>query len=250
VAKTSDPDPNGPKPWILVNQLRDPQEVQTFLLEMFDRVLEEKLGFDLVRDVQVLTPTHKGPLGTTELNIKLQRLLQKKLWNIDVEPLKPGRRPRFHLHDKVIQTRNNYELGVMNGAVGYVTSVAKDGALVVDFEDRQVHIASGSPDLRDLQLAFCLTAHRAQGSEFPCTIVIVHKSHAFMHHRNWLYTAVTRAQKTAIILGDHWGIKNCAEKQQAGHRTTFLSFLLNEAPAAPRAGSLAPHTFQTPPGWT
>jgi exodeoxyribonuclease V alpha subunit len=232
VAKTSDPDPNEPKPWILVNQLRDPQEVQTFLLEMFDRVLEEKLGFDLVRDVQVLTPTHKGPLGTTELNILLQRLLQKKLWHVDVEIAKPGRRPRFYLHDKVIQTRNNYELDVMNGTVGFVSEVARDGALVIDFDDKRVSIAGNSPGKQDLQLAYALTIHRCQGSEFPCAVVIAHKSHSFMHHRNLFYTGVTRAQKTAIILGDRWGIRNCAEKQQVGSRKTFLSFLLAEMPVA------------------
>jgi exodeoxyribonuclease V alpha subunit len=68
-----------------------------------------------------------------------------------------------------------------------------------------------------------------QGSEFPCAIVINHKSHSFMHHRNLLYTAVTRAQKDVILLGDQWGIENCALKQQVDRRNTFLPFLLNEA---------------------
>lgn len=226
VRKTSEEVIDGRRAWYVVDQFTDAGKAQDFVLELFDKVLSERLGFNVINDVQVLTPTHKGPLGAAELNIRLQRLVQKKLWDVDVFPPQPARRPDFLLHDKVMQTKNNYETEVMNGAVGTVVDVAEDGTLTINFEDTLVEMASDSADLKNLQLAYALTIHKSQGSEFPCSIVIVHKSHSFMHHRNLLYTGVTRASKSAIIVGDRWGIANCAKKRQVDKRNTFLSILL------------------------
>ncbi|HUT54375.1 MAG TPA: AAA family ATPase [bacterium] len=212
--------------WYLLDQFTDQHEAQQALLEMFKHRIEDGLGFNLMSDVQVLTPTHKGPLGTVELNIKLQKLLQRKLWGVHVPDTPSGRRPKFHPFDKVIQTRNNYDLGVMNGAVGMVIDVDRKGSLNIDFDGMPVTVEASN--LQDVQLAYALTIHKTQGSEFPCAIVIVHKSHAFMHHRNLFYTGVTRARETAIIIGDHWGIKNCVKKRHLDERKTFLSIHLAE----------------------
>jgi len=231
VRKTSDRRPDGRCDWYLVDQFTDPMGVRRCLREMFSNVLEEKLGFDLLRDVQVLTPTHKGPLGTQALNEELQRLVQKKRFGVDVPPHAANRRAPLLQGDKVIQTRNNYDLGVMNGAIGYVKDILRNGTLVIGFDDRTVEIEKGSENLRDIQLAYVLSIHRGQGSEFPCAVAIIHKSHAFMHDRSLLYTGVTRAQQTAIILGDRWGVRNCAQQVQVDHRKTFLSQLLRMAPA-------------------
>lgn len=228
VHKTSEAEVSGRRPWYLVDQFTDQWDAQRFLLEMFENVLHERLGFDLVNDVQVLTPTHKGPLGTRDLNRELQRLIQQKLWGVEVPVIPAGRKPKLFPRDKVIQTRNNYELGVMNGAVGVVTNVARDGSLIIEFDGMPVEIESGSPNLYDIQLAYALTIHKTQGSEFPCAVVIVHKSHAFMHHRNLFYTGVTRAKETAVVIGDRWGISNCARKRHVDQRKTFLSLLLAE----------------------
>ncbi len=226
VRKTSEDVLDGRRAWYVIDQFTDPARAQDFVLELFDKILSERLGFNIINDVQVLTPTHKGPLGTCELNIKLQQLVQRKLWDVDVFPSQPGRRPDFLLHDKVMQTKNNYETGVMNGAVGTVVDVAEDGTLTINFEDTLVEVSNDSADLKNLQLAYALTIHKSQGSEFLCSIVIVHKSHSFMHHRNLLYTGVTRASKSAVIVGDRWGIANCAAKRQVDKRNTFLSILL------------------------
>jgi exodeoxyribonuclease V alpha subunit len=230
VEKTAPENGTGRRPWYLVDQFTDVWDIQRFLIELFESVLIERLDFHLVQDVQVLTPTRKGPLGVEELNVKLQRAVQEMLWGVDVPPPRPGRRPRFLLHDKVIQNRNNYQLGVMNGAVGQVTAIERDGAMEVVFDGQPVTITPDSGRLSDLSLAYALTIHKAQGSEFPCAIVLVHKSHSFMHHRNLFYTGVTRAQEVAIVIGDRWGLRNCAQRRHLERRKTFLSLL--ERPAA------------------
>jgi exodeoxyribonuclease V alpha subunit len=230
VRRSSEPDPaTGRRAWYVADQFSDQGAAGRFVVDLFENVLMEKLGFGLIQDVMLLTPTHKGPLGTIELNIALQRLVQKKLWGVDVPPPPPGRRARLLPHDKVIQTRNNYKLEVMNGAVGAVDRIEKDGGLSVSFEERNVYIQPGSPDLRDLELAYALTVHKVQGSEFPCVVAIIHKAHSFQHHRNLLYTAVTRARKTVILVGDAWGLRTCAKKRQVDERRTFLPFFLSGA---------------------
>jgi len=232
VRPTSEVKSGARRPWYVIDKFTDAGDLRRMLLLLFDEVLRERLGFDLVRDVHVLTPTHKGPLGTVELNIELQRLLQRKLFQFDVPDVEAGHRPRLYPGDKVIQTRNDYELGVMNGSMGTVVSADPKDGLVVDFDGRPVEIKSGSDALGNIQLAYATSIHKVQGSEFPCAVVVAHKSHSFMHHRNLLYTAVTRAKKSVIILGDRWGIEHCAQKRQVDQRNTFLSFLL--APEAQR----------------
>lgn len=226
VRPTSDEQVGARRPWYVIDKFSDREDVRRMLLLLFDEVLSNRLGYDLIRDVQVLTPTHKGPLGTAELNVAMQQLLQKRLYGLNVPPVDPNRRPPLYAGDKVIQTKNDYELGVMNGAMGVVLGVRSDGSLSIDFDGRPVEIDAGSDAIGNIHLAYATSIHKVQGSEFPCAVVIAHKSHSFMHHRNLLYTAVTRAKESVIILGDRWGIDNCAYKRQVDRRNTFLSFLL------------------------
>jgi exodeoxyribonuclease V alpha subunit len=224
VRPTAPAGPDARPSWVIANRFTDVVAAQAYVRELYERVLVERLGFDLLADVQLLTPTRKGPLGVDELNVLLQRLIQQKLWGVDVSQPPTGRRPELLLHDRVMQTRNNYDLGVMNGAVGFVTEVSpKRGELVVRFDDHNVRYA---PDSRgELSLAYASSVHKFQGSEIPCIVLIVHKAHAFMHHRNLFYTGVTRARKTVIVVGDQWGMRHCAEKEQVERRKTFLSVL-------------------------
>jgi len=143
-----------------------------------------------------------------------------------VEPVPANRRPKPLRGDKVIQRRNNYAIGVMNGTVGQVERVdPKTGNLTVCFDGRNVELQRSEGHLQDIDLAYALTIHQTQGSEFPVAIVIIHKSHSFQHHRGLFYTAVTRAKRSTIILGDHWGIRNCAEKVRVNKRRTWLSLI-------------------------
>ena len=230
VRPTADEKVDARRPWYVIDTFKDREDIRRMLLLLFDELLQERLGYDLLRDVHVLTPTHKGALGTAELNIELQRLLQRKLFRFETPAVEPGRRPRVYRGDKVIQTKNDYDLGVMNGSMGFVLEAAPDGSLTIDFDGRPFKIEGDSDAIGNIQLAYATSIHKVQGSEFPCAVIITHKSHAFMHHRNLLYTAVTRAKKSVIILGDRWGIDNCAAKRQVDQRNTFLSFLLHEEP--------------------
>jgi len=173
--------------------------------------------------VQLLTPTRKGPLGVPALNLELQRLLQKKLYGVEVPPTPAGRRPRLLPGDKVIMRKNTYSLDLMNGAVGQVLSVdSKTGDVTARFDGRQVVLQRSERHLDNLDLAYALTVHQTQGSEFPVTIFIVSKQHWFQLNRSLLYTGATRAQRSTVIVGDHWAIRNAASRVEAHRRRTWL----------------------------
>ena len=189
--------------------------------------------------MQLLTPQHRGPLGVEALNEELQRVVQRKLWGVRTptaeERGKVGgkvRRPGFFLHDRVIQTRNNYDLGVMNGTIGEIVEMdeahtgKRGGDLKIRTEDGSVvEYLAEEGHAKDLQLAYALTIHKAQGSEFPCVVVVAHRAHSFMASRNLLYTAATRAKECLVLVGDAWGMRNAAAKVETGRRKTWLSVL-------------------------
>jgi len=126
--------------------------------------------------------------------------------------------------DRVIQTRNNYNLGVFNGDGGTITAIA-DGEVAVDFGDGRA-VAYAPADLLDLDHAYALTVHRAQGSEWPGVIVLVSSSHGPMLSRNLLYTALTRARRVAVLIGDEAAIARAVAERGDGARRTGLAALL------------------------
>jgi len=209
------------KEWYVVDKFTDAGDVLKFILYLYENVLSDKLGFDLIRDVQLLAPMKKGILGVDNLNRELQRLLQKKCHRVTVVSVPASRRPKLHIHDKVIMNRNNYDHDVMNGAVGYIKRIdTADGIYHIEFDNGVRKF--DSDDMKHISLAFASTVHKMQGSECECVIAVIHKSQSFMHHRNLFYTAVTRAKKTAVIIGDRWGIRNCAKREFTEKRKTFL----------------------------
>ena len=202
--------------WFVVDQFSDAQQIQLYLRDLVLDRLPSRFGYDPVRDVQLITPTHKGPLGTKASNEAMQLLLQGRV------------EKKFCVGDKVIQTSNDYELGVMNGTIGFVVDVTK-AAYTIAFDGVGPKVVEGER-LSNVMLAYALTAHKAQGSEFLCAVVLCHKSH-FFADRNWLYTAVTRASQTCVLLGDRWGLRSAAKKNNVIHRRTFLSRWASAAPS-------------------
>ena len=217
-------------PWAVKDQFDNPEDARRFILKLYSEILTEQLGYDLVRDVQLLSPMKKGVLGTLELNRRLQAVIQRKLHGVHVKGVM-DEEPPLLVHDRVIQTSNNYELDVMNGTIGRVVAVTpnlehpKLSTLSVLFDDSDIPVVYEKKLWSQLQLAYALTVHKAQGAEFPCVISVVHQSHAHMHHRNLFYTSVTRARKTSIIVGSKRAIERCARSTEAGRRSTFLGIL-------------------------
>ena len=124
----------------------------------------------------------------------------------------------------MIQTRNNYTLEVFNGDTGIITLLDAE-RVVVDFGDER-RVEYGAADLLDLEHAYCLTVHRAQGSEWPGVIVLVASSHGPMLTRNLLYTALTRARRAAVLIGDEEAIMRAVAETRDQARSTGLVSLL------------------------
>ena len=223
VAPTAAVESCGLRPWYRLGEFTDPADILEFVQALYQHKLHDELGLDLIQDIQLLTPTRKGPLGVPTLNLELQRLLQKKLFGVEVPPTPAGRRPRLLPGDKVIMRRNTYSLDLMNGSVGQVVSVdTKTGDVTATFEGRQVVLQRKEKHLDNLDLAYCLTVHQTQGSEFPVTIFIVSKQHWFQLNRSLLYTGATRSRRSTIIVGDHWAIRSAAARVEAHRRRTWL----------------------------
>lgn len=169
-------------------------------------------------DAQILVPQKTGAAGTQAINEHIQE---------EMNPLRPGEiewgkapdllRPR----DRVIHTRNNYDLGVFNGEVGVVESVGNE-TLSVSFPDRSMPVVYTKPDAFDLKLAYALTIHKSQGSEWPWAIVVAHSTHHFMLTKRLLYTAITRGKQGVVIVGNEKGIKAATKSKKDSTRNTAL----------------------------
>lgn len=191
----------------------------------------EKHGFDIIWDVQMLSPVHKGILGVRSMNIYLQAMLQKRLYGIEVEPVKDGHKPKFYIGDKVIQKKNLYDLDIMNGMMGVIKSITKE-SYIINFGTKTKELLIEIPNdyeyLQYLELGYCCTIHSSQGSEWPCVITLIHSNFPpMMLHRNLLYTALTRARKVTIAICDKKGINTAGYKQEIERRNTFGQYWLN-----------------------
>lgn len=189
-------------------------------LEPFGRHL------DIDWDVQVLAPMRKGPLGTYALNVQLQRLRQRLLGNPPPELTPANKPPKPLAGDKVIWTKNDYELDLLNGTQAIVTGFKKGGAIDIFTEDgREVTIEGAKRS--NLEVAWAITIHKSQGSEWPMVILAASSSHRIMHDRNLLYTGTSRAAESVTILGDMAGIKSFASERRSATRQTFGGFLVH-----------------------
>jgi len=209
--------------WNVIPRFKDADDGLNYLLRLFQEVFAERLGYDILRDVQVLAPQRKGTLGVENLNLALQAVVQKKLFGRSIPPVPANRRPPLYPGDKVIQTKNDYGIDVMNGHIGYVVEAdPRQKRWVVDFEDRGP-VDLDHQKIQRVMLAYATTIHRYQGSEIPCAVCIMHSSHSFMLNRGIFYTAVTRARDRAIIIGDRKGINRAARIQRVDDRRTILA---------------------------
>ena len=211
---------------------RDAQRAVSTVVELCQSRLPEKMGIP-VSDIQVLTPTRKGPAGTENLN----RLLQEAL-----NPAKPGQ-PEirwgeriFRPGDRVMQTRNDYDIlwekedgtvgsGVFNGDVGHVQAIDPAGEwLAILYEDRKALYSLEM--LSEIDLAYAQTVHKAQGSEYPCVVLCAMPSAPGLMVRGVLYTALTRARELLILVGDDAAVREMAANDRRARRYSGLRWRL------------------------
>jgi len=194
----------------------NPQKVQEMILEMVCQRIPERYGLNAVRDVQVLTPMHKGEVGTSALN----QLLQERLNPARGRELKRGY-ATFRPGDRVLQLRNNYDKEVFNGDLGWVHEVdPEEGTLSVDFDGNLV--AFDATELEDLTLAYAVSVHKSQGCEYPAIVVPVVTQHYVLLMRNLLYTALTRARRLAVFIGSEKALATGLSNITSGQRMTHL----------------------------
>ena len=180
---------------------------------------------DPVADVQVMAPMHKGVAGVANLNLELQAAFGRGGRGLRTQAgeFRPG--------DKVIQLRNNYDKNLFNGDIGVVRSVSPDaGELEADF-DGDTH-AFDRGDLGDLALAYAISIHKSQGSEYPVVVVPLLKAHFMMLQRNLLYTAVTRGRRKVFIVGEPAAYAMAVRNRESKLRVTHLREKLAETASA------------------
>ncbi|WP_336054476.1 SF1B family DNA helicase RecD2 [Streptomyces sp. CA2R101] len=204
----------------------DAEEAGRLAVDVAARRIPAKFGLDPRRDVQVLTPMHRGPAGAGALNGLLQQA---------VTPARPDLPERrfggrvFRVGDKVTQIRNNYEKGlngVFNGTVGVVTALDGDEQRLTVRTDEDEEIPYDFDELDELAHAYAVTIHRSQGSEYPAVVIPVTTSAWMMLQRNLLYTAVTRAKRLVVLVGSRKALGQAVRTVSAGRRCTALDHRL------------------------
>jgi exodeoxyribonuclease V alpha subunit len=201
---------------------QEPEEVLETLLHLVTERVPRGFGIDPLSELQVLTPMRRGLLGAENLNLELQRLLNPS--GASVEGLR-----RLRNGDRIMQIRNNYDLDVFNGDVGRVSRIREsDRQLEVSYDGRRVVYDFADQD--ELALAYACSVHKAQGSEYPCVVMPLHTQHYVMLQRNLLYTAVTRAARLLILVGDRRALGVAVRNNRQQQRFTRLAELLRSWP--------------------
>ena len=197
--------------------------------ETLQHLIKERIphGFDLNArdDIQVLTPMNRQSLGTNELNTLLQKTLNPPA-ELKFEIERFG--STFRTGDKVIQTRNNYEKEVFNGDIGHISDITTEPAQIeVSFEGN--HRVSYEPgELDELQLAYAITIHKSQGSEFPVVVIPVAGQQFMLLQQNLLYTGITRGRKLVILVGERRALNMAVRNEKSSRRFTGLSDKLRQ----------------------
>jgi len=197
-------------------QEEDPEKILQNILDLCSERIPGRFRFHPLREIQVLTPMHKGILGVANLNIELQRRLNPGpsgishgTWN-------------FRSGDKVMQTVNNYDKDVFNGDIGWISKIdPEQREVTIDFDGRQVPYDYS--DLDEVVLAYAVSVHKSQGSEYPVVILPVTTQHYLLLQRNLIYTGITRAKKLVVLIGTKKALAIAIRNNKPQQRYTLLS---------------------------
>jgi exodeoxyribonuclease V alpha subunit len=197
-----------------------PERALETVVEVVAERAAESFGVDPIREVQTLAPMYKGPVGIDALNERLQGRL-----NPDGKPAVGG---RFRLGDRLIQTRNSHELGLMNGSIVFLRSDDRDEERIVVDTDEGATLVMPYSETATLKLAYAISVHKAQGCEVPVVVAVCHRSHTRMLSRPLLYTAITRARKDCVLVGDSAALAAAVNRGESGGRYSGLAERLSQ----------------------
>lgn len=208
------------------------KKFQNDLLDLVKNRLPNYYKLDPINDIQILAPSKKSLWGIVNINDLCQKELNKNPNSIKIN------NRIFKLGDKVMQVRNNYELeslnpddfddGVYNGDIGRIVDIDKNmESLKVEFYDGNI-VSYKKEDVKDLDLSYAITIHKSQGSEFDCVLIPMMPASFMLLNRNLLYTAITRAKKLVILLGEKKILKQMVRNNNESKRLTNLSFWIKE----------------------
>jgi exodeoxyribonuclease V alpha subunit len=202
-----------------------PEDISATLVRLVQDRIPKGHRLDPIRDIQVLCPMNRGSIGVRELNIVLQGALN---------PVRPGETAvdrfgwRFQVRDKVIQTENDYKKEVFNGDIGAIEKIDPvEQELSIRFDDRLVKYDFG--ELDEVSLAYAVTIHKSQGSEFPAVVMPVAMQHYMLLQRNLIYTGITRAKQLLVVVGQKKALGLAVRNDQSRKRYSGLLQSLKES---------------------
>jgi exodeoxyribonuclease V alpha subunit len=195
----------------------DPERAADMIVDLVCGRIPGRFGLDPVEDIQVLAPMRKGQVGVDKLNERLRQALGRRRGDM----VQHGER-QFRVGDKVMQIRNNYEKDVYNGDIGRVAFVdAENRELSIRFDDRLVPYEAG--DLDEVVMAYAISIHKAQGSEYPAVVIPIMTQHYVMLQRNLIYTAVTRGKRLVVLVGESKALGMAVKNNRMQKRHTWLA---------------------------
>lgn len=234
------PPDGGMEPDFFFIERQDPFQVIDAIKTLVRERIPRKFHLDPHHDIQVLTPMRRGDLGVVSLNDEMKQLLnpapsrrgQPPAEGLEVEAEGAARRRHngsFDVGDRVMQITNNYDKLVFNGDIGHVAHMDSETAeILVKYDGRAVSYLGD--ELDQLTLAYAITIHKSQGSEYPAIIIPVSTQHWIMLQRNLLYTAVTRARQLVCLVGTRSALRRAIANADRARRFTALGFFLRNPP--------------------
>ena len=196
----------------------DPEAARATIVELVSERIPARFGLDAITDIQVLTPMHRGELGTQAVNRALQEKLNPSVGGAEIVR---GDRA-YRRGDKVMQLRNDYDRSVFNGDIGVIDTVDPDaGVIRVDFDGRMTTYERA--ELDQLVHAYAVSVHKSQGSEYPAVVIPLVTQHFMMLQRSLLYTAVTRGKRLVVLVGSKRAVGLAVRNADARRRYTWLA---------------------------
>ena len=188
--------------------------------ELTQERIPRRFGFDPLDDIQVLTPMHKGIVGAENLNAELQKAFNPGQGGV----LRGGR--NFRVKDKVMQIKNNYDKAVFNGDIGRITRISSESQkVIISFDGQDVFYDYS--DLDEIALAYAISVHKSQGSEYPAVIIPILMQHYILLQRNLIYTAVTRGRKLVVMVGTKKALSTGVKNDRMRKRYSRLRYRLS-----------------------